>query len=367
MRLTPIKAFTLAEVLITLGIIGIVATMTIPDLVANYQSRSFATAASVFESKLAEALRVMNTEQSLAGYRTTEDFVNELSKHIRISNICTNENIPDCYTESVLWGNANATPVEVDMKRIKTSTNFGQKEWNTSVVPVQFANGTNALISYNPECIQDPYSNQIITLSGSISGRNGSANLNTTCLGILYDTNGAKGPNKGGSDVRGINIRKLTRGCFTKVGDLCIDSTPVLATPYNWNACVAGRTSDPKDQAVMAKYGITLCATGDDYWAGAVMQCGGIDKLVSENQILEIAKYLYGTDDIAPTAKTENLRIDPDKVASLGFTSNSFSLISNTEYNMAYSFYRSFSTYITNRNYANRNNRGYYVFCIGEE
>lgn len=33
------KAFTLAEVLITLGIIGIVAAMTIPALIANYQER----------------------------------------------------------------------------------------------------------------------------------------------------------------------------------------------------------------------------------------------------------------------------------------------------------------------------------------
>ena len=32
-------AFTLAEVLITLGIIGVVAAMTIPTLVANYQKK----------------------------------------------------------------------------------------------------------------------------------------------------------------------------------------------------------------------------------------------------------------------------------------------------------------------------------------
>lgn len=32
-------AFTLAEVLITLGIIGIVAAMTIPTLINNYQKK----------------------------------------------------------------------------------------------------------------------------------------------------------------------------------------------------------------------------------------------------------------------------------------------------------------------------------------
>ena len=32
-------AFTLAEVLITLGIIGVVAAMTMPSLIANYQEK----------------------------------------------------------------------------------------------------------------------------------------------------------------------------------------------------------------------------------------------------------------------------------------------------------------------------------------
>ncbi len=43
------KAFTLAEVLITLGIIGIVAAMTIPTLVADYNKKVWDTNAEVFE------------------------------------------------------------------------------------------------------------------------------------------------------------------------------------------------------------------------------------------------------------------------------------------------------------------------------
>ena len=33
------KAFTLAEVLVTLGIVGVIAAMTIPMLITNYQKR----------------------------------------------------------------------------------------------------------------------------------------------------------------------------------------------------------------------------------------------------------------------------------------------------------------------------------------
>ena len=357
------NAFTLAEVLITLAIIGVVASTTIPNLIADYQARTYATAASVFETKLAEALKIMNTQQSLAGHYTTESFVNELSQHFKANKTCNKDNITECFIDTVYWGNNGATPGEVDVNRLKTSTNFGIPEWDTNVMGVQFANGTNALVAYNPECVQDPYSNQIITLSGSSN----SASISTDCLAVLYDTNGNKGPNKGGSDLRGVNIRKLIRGCFIKINGMCIDSTPALATPHQWNACSAGRTNDPKDKALMEKYGINLCANGNDYWAGAAMQCGGVDKLISETQLIELAKYIYGTDSINPDSKTEGLTMITENVNALGFTSNSFSLISNTEFNMAYSYYRSFSKYQTNRNFANRNGSSYYVLCIGEE
>ena len=41
------RAFTLAEVLITLGIIGVVAAMTIPTLISNYQKKQFEVAFSI--------------------------------------------------------------------------------------------------------------------------------------------------------------------------------------------------------------------------------------------------------------------------------------------------------------------------------
>ena len=54
MKMINKKGFTLAEVLITLGIIGVVAALTIPTLVQNYQTKSWATASQVFEAKFTE-------------------------------------------------------------------------------------------------------------------------------------------------------------------------------------------------------------------------------------------------------------------------------------------------------------------------
>ncbi len=52
------KGFTLAEVLITLGIIGIVAALTMPNLIANYQKKQTVTQLKKAYSQLAQALKL---------------------------------------------------------------------------------------------------------------------------------------------------------------------------------------------------------------------------------------------------------------------------------------------------------------------
>ena len=132
-------AFTLAEVLITLAIIGIVAAMTIPTLVANYQRKAWNTSAQVFERKLEEALRQMNTQQVLAGYRSTADFVNALGKYFKINKVCQNDDIMSCFEDKVYWGKNERA---VSTENVKTAAQLGQQDWNTETIGVQFANGT---------------------------------------------------------------------------------------------------------------------------------------------------------------------------------------------------------------------------------
>ena len=52
------KAFTLAEVLITLGIIGVVAAMTIPNLIASYQKRQTVVRLKKAYSVMQQAIRL---------------------------------------------------------------------------------------------------------------------------------------------------------------------------------------------------------------------------------------------------------------------------------------------------------------------
>lgn len=55
-------AFTLAEVLITLGIIGVVAAMTIPTLISKTQKKEAVTRLKGAYSQIAQAIRMSEAD-----------------------------------------------------------------------------------------------------------------------------------------------------------------------------------------------------------------------------------------------------------------------------------------------------------------
>lgn len=68
-NITKKSAFTLAEVLITLGIIGVVAAMTIPTLISKYHEKQTYTRLKETYSIIAQALRSVEEE-----YGTPDDW-----------------------------------------------------------------------------------------------------------------------------------------------------------------------------------------------------------------------------------------------------------------------------------------------------
>jgi prepilin-type N-terminal cleavage/methylation domain-containing protein len=105
-------AFTLAEVLITLGIVGVVAAMTIPTLITNCQKvvwakqaqKEYATLTQVFKSILADNNTTSITETELwskiedeGGVDTGDtnfenDFWTEFGKYVKISSSIKSKN-----------------------------------------------------------------------------------------------------------------------------------------------------------------------------------------------------------------------------------------------------------------------------------
>ena len=98
-------AFTLAEVLITLGIIGIVAAMTIPTLISSYKKHAAETKLRYFYSMMTNAIKLSEVEngpiEQWTNVLDAEDFFNTyLKKYIKTaaSNSVT-EKCADCRSE----------------------------------------------------------------------------------------------------------------------------------------------------------------------------------------------------------------------------------------------------------------------------
>ena len=344
------KGFTLAEVLITLAIIGIVAVLTIPTLVQNYQTKAWDTASEVFQRKLEESLKVMNVQGTLAGYTTTEAFVDELSKHIKITRICENDDITTCFADKVTWGTENE---EVEMADVKNASHFGQDSWGTNTVGVQFANGVNAVLAYNPECVQNQFSNQI---------------TGTSCLAILYDVDGFKNPNTQNKDLRSINVSSLGgSSCSFEVGGIC------FGTPFQPTALTAAEC-----EAQKGELGINACYYSNDYWAGAVKACHDQGKrLPNDSELLALANDLYGKDMSGGDGDFVEGTMDEEKAKSYGITftpigasnGNGFDLWSGQETDVRYAHARSFSSVGTawgssgDRDYSHP---FFWAVCVGE-
>jgi len=205
------------------------------------------------------------------------------------------------------------------MTKVKTAKHFGQDEWGTEIIGTQFANGTTALIAYNPACSQDPYSN---TITGS------------DCLAILYDTTGYKTPNTSGKDLRANgNVQSLGgSSCAFEIDGTCFGMPFAANSAHTWNACSSSTytSTDAEDIAYMQKYGLDYCYPGNDYFAKAAETCGGTSKMAQMSDLATIANHIYGTTDIGEKTDNYNLTISVDPT-SLGFPSPSFWVWSGEE------------------------------------
>ncbi len=82
--------FTLAEVLITLGIIGVVAAMTIPTLITNYQKRETVTRLKSAYAQLQQAIKLSESDNDeLGGWDlTTRDWFDRyLAPYLKVTKI----------------------------------------------------------------------------------------------------------------------------------------------------------------------------------------------------------------------------------------------------------------------------------------
>ncbi len=283
MKLT--KAFTLAEILITLGVIGVVAAVTMPTLVTNIQEKVRKEQVRTVKYKFTKATDKMNSLGKIGHYDSTMDFVNELKKHLTIAKICQNNELDKCWpSESInAYSGSGTTLTEFPVKDLKKGVNLkalalGTK--TTETVGIVTGDGVPMLLVYSPVCSGF---DEAKTYTWSVQDGKPVTNATTNCVSAIFDINGAKGPNKIGTDVRTLNS---------------LFGSTDLGT-------VAGISSEQCEK-VKTKYGINECCTdcdanGGDTWAAGVIKCADMGLHLPDMLTLaNIANARYGTTLIGP-------------------------------------------------------------------
>mgnify|MGYP003092850855 CR=1 FL=1 len=95
--------FTLAEVLVTLGIIGVVSAMTVPSLMQNYQKQSYVTQLHKVYNELSQALMQYQTDKNAlnlteAGLTSEAAFDDFFKNYFKVIQSC--DSIKGCFADS---------------------------------------------------------------------------------------------------------------------------------------------------------------------------------------------------------------------------------------------------------------------------
>ena len=223
------KGFTLAEVLITLAIIGIVAAITLPSLLVNVNEKAWDAQKKALHARLAQAIGQMNT---LGGYGTytkgetddetvdtaAESFIlDALSKVYKINNVCGPDKLSSCgipskitTLDAVAEINFPTKMSELNEKLLNGKHYTGEDGdvADTKAAAFETVNGESIVVFYNPLCSSDTTNHHYAQ--------------NKMCANFIYDLNGSEGPNQVGKDV----------GFITAF----YNKSPVVVAPIPYNA-----------------------------------------------------------------------------------------------------------------------------------
>ena len=340
-------AFTLAEVLITLAVIGVVAALTLPGLIQNHNEKAWSTAKDLWEKKLTETVRRMNTDGVMTGHDTTEDFMDTFKQYMKVIKTCDNTDINKCYSPKVVTTGSNEEPMEVETDSLTSASSMGLKEWQTNTNTMSFvvADGTTVIMAYQPEC---PYADPIEDTGSQVS-----------CMAYMVDVNGKKGPNRVGKDIQ-LSSGVAFSTCDNPIGDMCW-STEFQANRAI-NTCAGSEYEDMEEQHGSA------CST--NYWAGAKLTCQekGME-LPTRAQLTQLAQALYvksdGTEATITEGYTSGLKVRDQYKDNLPITLGYY--WSSEEWNADGAYYRHFGSTATDGSdnfWYYKVNSGHYAVCI---
>ena len=191
-------AFTLAEILITLGIIGIVSAMTIPTLVKNYKKKVLLNKIKVAHSQIVNAINLYVAQNNCSNMhclfdvkKSSKEVSRELATVISGGRVCEAEDESFCKKYAIKSRDGRVQG--------GVYTSEDQRWWNGRVL---LRNGASVEVSQRTECLRewmptDEDGNPIEEKKVVVDA----------CAVVYIDSNGPnEGPNQFGADVFRFNV-----------------------------------------------------------------------------------------------------------------------------------------------------------------
>ncbi len=204
--------FTLAEVLITLGIIGIVAAMTLPVLVGKYREKVLISRAKKTYSIISNALNLAKSKESVSSYEeifsadaTSDESADIIFKNMQVIERC----------KSLAKGCGNDYTIKPQYRTNDGNGNVSKGGGNTDFSRAVLKDGSIIGImqtAYSDSGCQNTYIGHQKDENGNYI-KDDEGNLipveghEICCAKIYFDTTGKAGPNQYGQDVFLIYVR----------------------------------------------------------------------------------------------------------------------------------------------------------------
>ena len=335
-----------------MGIIGIVAALTLPAFISNVQGRIQAKRVENINQKLSKVTDKMAVQSGLIGYPDTMAFVQEMKKHMSIAKVCDNSHLSEC------WGTTEVDvgkdkPWEISKTKTAKTLKIGEPDNWADTVGIVTADGTPMILSYDKECNFD------VNNTGLQFDKSSGKSNSLACISGVFDWNGGAKPNKLGDDVLMLGSASgLGNNCAFEVGGTCY-TAPFSPKPLTKAECEAA--------VAEGKLGIKYCEYEQDYWAGAVKQCKGVSKMPTMAQLGELASQLYaGNPSIGAYEPKSGIQFDSNSstAKALGLTP-SFYLWSGEEYSSLDAYYRYFTTTYSLSHDGSRTSSTSQAVCLG--
>ena len=283
-------AFTLAEVLITLGVIGVVAALTMPTLLKNIAERSNSEAQANLAQKITKSMDLMRADGGLERtYASTDEFVDEFSKYIKISTRCDAAHIADCWSTKTVTTTDGET---FDVSQAKRGKNLQLPQNKSDNVGIILADGATLILTYNPnagiigdgDTVTPSFAD--LPIGFGRTKKFAYTTSVTDSIDFVMDVNGFKGPNSEARNGKQYDIRSFKVARFSK--DCAGNRVSNVGCIYQ----LLSYNSLKPENSDMQKYDMSYLisnSTWENYWAGAKKACDDIGmNLPDKSKLLSI-------------------------------------------------------------------------------